>query len=134
MALHIRPFDYSDHDYEAAVAVSNAVWPAHHDTVETWKFFDQQRQPEHLFVRVVAEDDGRIVALGDIGDSYWFYEPGKYALGISVHPQHRQRGIGTAIYDYLMGVIQDRPVHKLTSWTRENQAGGICFLEQRGFQ
>jgi GNAT superfamily N-acetyltransferase len=134
MTLHIRPFDYSNQDYEAAVAISRAVWPLHNDAVEDWKHFDQRRQADRFFIRIVAEADGRMVALGDVGHSIWVYEPDKYGLGISVHPDHRGRGVGSAIYDYLLDLLRDRPVRQLTGWTREDQAAGIRFLEKRGFQ
>lgn len=134
MTLSIRPFDYSDRDYEAAVALDRLVWPEEAYSAEELKFHDQNRVSGYLCERMMVEEDGRLVAFGTIAEPAGYFEPGKFWLAIAVHPDERQRGVGTALYKHLLSCLGDRPVCKLTSWTRENQTEGMRFLEKHGFQ
>ena len=134
MRINIRPFDYSDQDYETAVELNNLVWPERYETAEEQKLWDQERPKEYLNERLLAEVDGRPVAEAGYGETFWSYEPGKYWLSIAVHPDHQRRGIGSTLYDHIMVCLSDRPVRKLAAWTRDKPAGGVHFLERRGFQ
>ena len=44
----------------------------------------------------------RLEAAGNFGESNWSHVPGKYTLYFSVHPEYGNRGIGTAVYEYIM--------------------------------
>lgn len=135
----IRPFDYSDHDYEGTVETYNAIWPDHGDTVFDWKFDDERRNPKYFYARYVAAEigsngtPGRIIALASCGETFWSYVPGKYFVSVNVHPDFRHQGIGTALYNTLMRQLVAQQPEQFTCWTREDQPDGIRFLEQHGF-
>jgi GNAT superfamily N-acetyltransferase len=61
-------------------------------------------------------------------------QPGKYFVTIDVHPDHRRRGIGTALYDHLLGQLAEYEPSKLLSFTREDHVDGIRFLTKRGYK
>ena len=139
MKYQIRPFDYSDLDYEGVLETYNAVWPDHGDTVFDWKFDDERRNPKFFYSRFVAEltgtpgTPGRVVAHASCGESFWSYVPGKYFVAVNVHPDFRHHGIGSALYDTLMRQLLPRQPEQFTCWSREDQPEGIRFLEQHGF-
>ncbi len=133
--LHIRPFAYTDQDYAAVVAVRNAIWPDHPETVVSAKHRDAARDPNYFYQHVVLEDDGKLVAGAYSHETSWSYRPGKYYLHIYVDPTCERRGIGTALYNYLDQVLaqrQPRPT-LLSSSLREDKTQAIHFLQQRGF-
>src|SRR5690606_12516062 len=107
MRINIRPFDYSDQDYETAVELNNLVWPERYETAEEQKLWDQERPKEYLNERLLAEVDGRPVAEAGYGETFWSYEPGKYWLSITVHPDYQRRGIGSTLYDHIMVSLGD---------------------------
>lgn len=132
----IRPFDYSDHDYTAAVAIQNAIWPDQPETVAWWQHRDQIRNPQYFYQSLLVEAEGQVVAVGHMMETPWSYRPGKYALGIMVHPTYERRGIGTMLYDYIINALAQRvlPPTMLISNVREDKNQSIHFWQQRGFQ
>ena len=59
--FNIRPFEQNDTEYQAAVAVWNAVWPDLPETIQEWKHSDETRDPKYLFRRLVVEVEREIV-------------------------------------------------------------------------
>lgn len=134
--ITIRSFDYTQADYAAAVAIQNAVWPDQPETVTWWQHRDQARNPQYFYHALLVEADGQVVAAGHMMETPWSYRPGKYALGIMVHPAYERRGIGAMLYDYIINALAERPLSPsmLISNVREDKQQGIHFLQQRGFQ
>ena len=132
--LHIRRFRYDDGDYKAAVAIENANYPDQPQSVESWRFADANREPQYLFRRYAGELDGRVVATVAMGHTIWTYRPGKYFMFIAVDPRFQRRGIGTAIYGYLLDELAPLEPTKLVAFAREDHEGSMRFLRKRGFQ
>jgi mycothiol synthase len=130
----IRPFEPTDAEYVAYAALQQAILPEYHDTVEEWKHRDEARNPKFLFRRFVVDVDGRMVAVGTYGEPWWSQRPGKYHVEVLVHPNYRRRGIGTALYDYLLGFVNELDPDLIISQAREDQADGLRFLAKRGFE
>lgn len=132
----IRPFDYSEHDYAAAVAIQNAVWPDQPETVAWWQHRDQARNKQYFYQPLLVEAAGQIVASGHMMETPWSYRPGKYAIGVTVQPAYERRGIGAMLYDYIIQALAERPLPPtmLIGSVREDITQGIRFLQQRGFQ
>lgn len=132
--IKIRPFAYTDADYEAAVRISLAVYPDQAESVDEWRHGDRTRDPQFLFARHLVELDGRIVATGIYCEPWWSYKPGKYFVNLLVHPDHQGRGIGTQFYDFLIGHVLSREPEVVTAGTREDKAASIHFLTARGYR
>ncbi len=134
--LTIRPFNDSDRDYEAVVAIWNAIMPGEPTSVEGMRYGHSIREKKYLFGRLMAELDGEIVATAIYREPFWSYAPGKYAVVIRVLPRYQRRGIGGALYDFVMECLQEqkhKPVN-LHSDTREDQPHSVRFLTKRGFE
>ena len=52
--ITIRDFDYTDGEYDVAVAIFNALWPDIEETAEEWKFWDKARDEKYMHERLMA--------------------------------------------------------------------------------
>ena len=52
--LVIRPFDGSDSDHEASVAIWNAIWPDEPTSVEGMRYSIRTRSKERFFQRIMG--------------------------------------------------------------------------------
>jgi len=132
--LTIRPFEASERDYRAYALLQQAIWPENPNTVDEWKHRDETRDPRYLFRRFVAERGGEMVASGLYCETWWSMRPGKYWVNIDVHPDHRRRGGGSILYDYLLGLVAGHDPLMIISRTREDQMDALGFLDRRGFK
>jgi len=134
--LTIRPFDDSDRDYDASVAIWNALWPDEPTSVEGMRYSNKTRSGKHFFQRLMAELDGKIVATAIYREPEWVNEPGLYDVQVRVLPEYQRVGIGTAIYDHIMERLgeHEREPSSLVSDSREDQPHSTKFLTDRGFE
>ncbi len=78
----------------------------------------------------VAEDDGRIVGWGE-AEFDWATEADDVAsLWTIVHPDHRRRGLGSALFERAAEHLISHGARELRCWS---EAEGAPFLERRGF-
>jgi GNAT superfamily N-acetyltransferase len=130
----IRPFDHTDADYDAVVEIWNAQFPAIPTTVQEQRYNDKVRNPERFWGRVMAEVDGRPVATSFYGVPLEVEAPGEYLLFVQVHPGWERRGIGTAVYDHVVGILEERDPAMLTSFACEEEPDDMRFLTKRGYE
>lgn len=132
--LTIRPFEYSDADYEALAAMQRPIWPGYPDTVQEWKHWDSRHEAGTLFRRFLAKVDGVVVGAGLCCEPWRSSAPGKYRVSCDVHPDFRRRGIGTALYDQLTDLLAEHGATILVARTKEDRADGLRFLARHGFE
>jgi len=132
--MTIRPFNYSDADYQEICDVWNAVWPDRPGVPQAIKESDKRRDPKYYFQRLVVEDGEGIVASAIYGESDWTHVPGKFFISVQVHPDHQRQGVGTALYDHIISDLAERSPTIFEAHAREDKAEGINFLEGRGFR
>jgi GNAT superfamily N-acetyltransferase len=132
----IRPFNGSDEDYETTARVWNECFPDEPTNAETRRHHDAHRQGGFLFERVIGELDGTPIMAGYYCEDEWSHVPGKYRVGIQVVPEYRRMGFGTATYDYIWDRLRCRDPKPilLASYAREDDQGGLRFLEKRGYK
>ena len=121
--MMIRPFNYSDADYQSLADISTAVWPDRPSVPQATKENDKRRDPKYYFQRLVVESDGEIIASAICGESDWTHVPGKFFTMIQVRPDHQRNGIGTALYDHIMKDLAAGPP---TAWRRSGSRFGPC--------
>lgn len=137
--MNPRPFTLRDpvkpDDYPQMAAVRSASQPDWPISAEELVRRDTTRNPALFYTQVVAEQDGRIVALGGIGHDDFSHEEWRYWGGLNVHPDARGQGIGSAIYDELLRRVQARGARELRVGTSDKpqDAPGRAFLERRGW-
>src|SRR2546430_8022039 len=122
-------------DYRVLVALNKASYPEYGETEEEWRHWDATWDHKKYFKsRVVAEDGGRVVGFGLVNHVRWAFVPTKYRIDVTVHPDHRERGHGSALYDALLDKVSERSGKAVAAVVKESMAGGVRFLTKRGFR
>lgn len=122
-------------DYPVLVALNKASYPDYGETEEEWRHWDETWDYDKYFKsRVVAEDGGRVVGFGLVNHMRWAFVPTKYRIDVTVHPEHRGRGHGTALYDAIIDKVRARDGKTVASAAKESMADGVRFLTKRGFR
>jgi len=121
-------------DYPVLVAIGKASYPDYGETVEEWRHWDKTWDHTKYFkLRLVAEESGRIVGYGQVNHMRWAFVPTKYRIDLTVLPELRGRGYGSALHDELAEAVRERGARTLASAAKESMADGVRFLTKRGY-
>ena len=127
-----RPF--VNEDYEALVDIWNQIYPEYPSSVQEVKYDDLHPDPRSKQGRFMAELDEETVGTGEYFQlSAWFH-PQKFHIDISVKPEARRKGVGSAIYNALLEDLAPFQPISLRCRVREDITEGIDFLKHRGFE
>lgn len=130
--MHLRGFNDSDADYQALVELENQTWPDTRTTVEAQRGMAAAR-PDIRWEQRVCEIDGFVAGLGSCGEAFWLGEPGAFHVYVVVNHAHRRQGIGSHIFRDLLKRMPPADMQTLNSGCREDQIGGLKFLQAHGF-
>jgi mycothiol synthase len=127
----LRPF--TPDDYPALVAINNAVYADYPNTAEEIRYNDEHRDPKCHFARFVAEHDAAVVGFGSCGHYTGMFHPRKFWLSVEVHPGWQGQGIGSALYDHVLGSLDPFVPLSVSGQIRSDWAYSVRFLAARGF-
>lgn len=130
----IRELKPTKEDFEAIVAINNAVWPDQKQSIESVRHREKTRDHTLFHHRVVIEEDDVPAGHGLVASPSWSKVPNRYMIYCEVIPTYRNRGIASLFYQYAIKQLKDREVDVLISFTREDQPVGISFLESRNYK
>jgi GNAT superfamily N-acetyltransferase len=131
--LAIREFNASDADYAALVEVGNRIYVDYPDTVEEYRYYDQNR-PQHLqHRRWLAERDGQAVAYAYYTQHEGMYHPQLFHLSVAVLPEQQGQGVGSALHQTLLAALAPFDPLRLRTRTREDFVGGLRFAQRYGY-
>ena len=119
----IRPCA-DDADKAASLAIYNAVWPLDAITIDEVRSFES-----------------RTTAYADFlakGGSAWIglmpWRPGFGEALVTVLPEHRRQGVGTAFYQRISAWLGEHDVHRIDATVPEDDEESIAFAAKRGFE
>jgi len=132
--LQLRPFEYTEADYETVIDIWQATLPGSVLNVDLLKHHDEARDKSYLFRRLVIELDGQSVAYGMYGESSNAATSNQYFISCNVQPDYQKQGIGSAFYDHVMDILMERNPVEVAVSLREDKIDSIEFLKKRGFE
>lgn len=132
--IEIRPFE--QRDYDAIVAVGNAVFPDRPTTVDELRYDDEHvDQTKYMLERYVAEEARPRMVLGyaEVRHMPWNFHPRKFAMAIRVRPDRWGRGIGSGLWNRLQQLLRARDALSVRTVVKEDHAAAVRFVQNRGF-
>jgi mycothiol synthase len=125
---------FTDDDYPAWVAGSNACYPDYPWSVEEARHEDGKWDHDRFFKRrIVAEEDGRLVGSVDVSHRPSRFHPDRYSFDVWVLPDRRRRGHGGALHDAAVTLLRERNALAATGGVKESMADGVEFTKKRGW-
>lgn len=132
-AVTIRLF--GTRDYEAVVAVHNAVFPDRPGTVEEWRYDDEHLDARCANERYVAEEQtGEVLGFAGLWQNPWAFSPRTFEAEIRVHPGARRRGIGRRLWERLAAALRARDALRVKTQVWEAMPAGAAFAARLGFR
>lgn len=134
--LKLRPFNFSEEDYEQMASVRQAAYADNGMSAKDFKRIDDYTpQDEYDWARMMAEWNGRVVGYGLYTKALWLKEPNLYVVGWLTHPDFRGRGIASAYWNHIeKDVLPVREISALLLDVRGDVPGAASFVENRGFR
>jgi GNAT superfamily N-acetyltransferase len=109
------------------VDVSRAANPREETSVDG--FVDWKRQAEAMAWFLAGDGEGAAFAL-----TGWHTPPGE-AIGVAlVRPEHRGRGIGSALLETIEGWAREQGQTHLEGWVCEADEASILWAQRRGYE
>ena len=99
------------------------------DTLYEW---ERRNPPGQIRRRAVAEQEGQIVGYSLTLHHNWQPE-GEFLLWVLAHPEYRQHGIGTHLFEDALDFLSDYAVTRLTTEVRDDDPVSQGYAERRGF-
>ena len=112
-----------DRDKEASLAIYNAIWPLDAITMDEVRSFESRAS---AYADLLAP-----------GGSAWVgllpWQPGVGGTLVTVLPEHRRQGLGTAFYERISTWLAEHDVDQLDTTVPEGDEESIAFAMKRGF-
>jgi len=128
-----RPF--ADTDRESLVEAGNAEsHPMERETADEWRQWENMFKDPSRVRLTIVDARGAIVGHGSIAVGFMARPDGAQHVGVSVHPDHRRGGIGSALLDAFEGEARRRNVPRLLSGTSAARPFAFEFARKRGYR
>ena len=125
---------FTDADYPAVVAASNASYPDYPESVEEMRHRDESFDHTRFFrQRIVAVEGDTLVGSVAFGHRPSRFHPDRYSFDLFVRPESRRRGHGTALYDVAIAALRERSALAATGGVKESMTDGLAFFTKRGW-
>jgi GNAT superfamily N-acetyltransferase/L-amino acid N-acyltransferase YncA len=130
--IKIRPVTPTDSEYKTIIQLRNAIQPDNPSSVAIWRHWDQNRNPNDIFHRVVVEKEGALIAYGNYGETA--VKNGSYFLEAHIHPAYQGGSLTARLYDHMTSALQAYQPIRLIAHIRENETMKLHWLTQNGFK
>jgi GNAT superfamily N-acetyltransferase len=120
---------YADEaDERRGLDVYNAVWPHERIGIEEERSY---RASLRDYVDLLASIDGEVAgsAIGSIQPQ----SPDSVFALVSVLPERRRRGVGSALYDAISDWARERGLDTIETFVADNDPESLAFADRRGF-
>ncbi|MCP4547445.1 MAG: GNAT family N-acetyltransferase [bacterium] len=132
MTWKIRGF--TPEDYAAYHTLDSAVYPDYAETEEQVRHDDALRTRKGVrWGRCLVEEDGLVVGVGGYCNPMSSRDLRRFNIDVLVHPHRRRCGIGTAIYDHVLGELKQFDPLSIATLINEDIEDEVSFARKRGF-
>ncbi|GIW29460.1 MAG: GCN5 family acetyltransferase [Meiothermus sp.] len=128
--MNIRPFDFSEADYQAYATVRQAAHPESPLDLAGLQHLDRTRAPSDVLARFVVEQAGEAVGVLEYATPYYDPKPGVLEVVYYLHPYHQV--LEGPLWQFLQGHIAPHQPQELQATVREDWPQ-YRFLTAQGF-
>jgi len=132
LSLEMREFDPAD--YPRLLEIYNANYPDYARSVREWRARDETVDKSKYYLqRYSFLERDEIVGFGDVSHVTDMFHPYKFWINVFVDPPSQGRGVGSSIYDRLIGEL--RKLNAVAAWagSKEDLPRLTEFYQKRGF-
>ena len=115
-------------DELASLEVYNTVWPRDGATIEAVHSYRDSAQD---YIDYLVREDG--VILGSVAGAIFAYRPRRVGTLITVLPEQRRRGAGTALYEAISKWASERRAHELEVSVSGDDPESLSYAQRHGF-
>ncbi|MFF2190080.1 GNAT family N-acetyltransferase [Streptomyces sp. NPDC058155] len=130
MSVIVR--DFRPSDAPAVVRVRRACVPYAVTTEEALHFAVRSANPASKYRMLVAEDGGEVIGTSHVALAYDSEEPGQARVNPHVHPDHKGKGVGSAILRAAEEHLAAEGATTLFAWVNDEPAS-LAFAAHRGY-
>lgn len=128
--MNIRPFDFSEADYQAFAAVREAAHPEAVLDIAQMKHLDRSRAKSDVMERFLVEQAGGVAGMLEYATPYYNPKPG--ALEVRYHLRPEAQALQTRLWAFLLAQLTPHRPHEL--WAQVREDWPECqFLRAQGF-
>jgi GNAT superfamily N-acetyltransferase len=120
-------------DCEGVARLRSACFPAWPVSGDEVADAEARRPRDRLRVAWVAVHQGEIAGCGYVEEPNIAARPGRLRIRVLVEPARRERGVGGALYDTLIGRALEAGATELVTEAADDDASARRFLARRGF-
>jgi GNAT superfamily N-acetyltransferase len=132
--ITIREFTGSDTDFEAMLAIKNAIYPFQRDSVARWQHMYRNHPDFIVFRWYMVEHDGRPVGTGGYDQDGGRFDPHRFVIVAEIDPDYQDRGFGRTLYNRILHDLREYAPQQLTTRTRQDLIRSMRFVIERGFE
>lgn len=129
--MHIRPFNFSEADYQFYAAVRQAAHPEAPLDIAGIKHLDHTRAKSDVMERFLVEQAGQIVGVLEYATPYYDPRPGALEVRYHLHPE--AQSLEAALWAFLMERLAPHRFKELLAQVREDWPQ-YRFLVAQGFR
>ena len=127
----IRPAN--ENDFEAIAAVLEVCWPNQTRDVEEMRQDATGLEPHLRPIFWLAEIEGKAIGIAEVYRDLGSYDPERWSVEVSVLPDHRRGGLGSALYEATLDHLQGHTVSSITCRVHEADEVAVRFAQQRRY-
>ncbi|GIW33846.1 GNAT family N-acetyltransferase [Meiothermus sp.] len=128
--MNIRPFDFSEADYQAFAAVREAAHPEAPLDIAGLQHLDRTRAQNDVMERFLLEQAGQIVGILEYATPYYDPKPGALEIRYHLHPD--AQALEAPLWEFLLAQLAPHQPRELQAQVRENWPE-YRFLLTQGF-
>jgi mycothiol synthase len=126
--IDVRPCA-DEAEQERALAVYNAVWPWGAISMDEVRFVRESARAYRAFLGCRDGADA-----GSVAAMVLPAHPNRAWTRLTVLPEHRRSGVGTALYRSASDWLRERGIERIRAPVAEDDAESLAFAERRGFR
>jgi GNAT superfamily N-acetyltransferase len=129
----IRPFNYTDADYQHFVDLHNQIAPYSALSVNECRLQDEQDNARYRRARFVIDDGDQLVAACEYSQNHWDYHPHHFSLALYVAARADEQALRQRLYAQLLTALQPHDPRFLNVYIREDRQTDVAFYLAQQF-